>query len=79
MPLGELPEGSEEIFMLNRLKLPACPSRALSTTNMIENPIGTVRIGTRRVVRYRDTDSDHGYQAAPGRGDQRVAAKAKAA
>lgn len=53
---ASLLEGLEETFTVNRLKLPPSLMRCLSTTNIIENPNGTVRRVTARVKRYRDSD-----------------------
>jgi putative transposase len=48
---ASLLEGLEEIFTVNRLGLTATLMKCLTTTNIIENPNGTVRRQTRRVSR----------------------------
>jgi transposase-like protein len=53
---ASLLEGLEETFTVNRLKLTPALVRCLSTTNIIENPNGSVRRTTARVTRYRDAD-----------------------
>ncbi len=53
---ASLLEGLEETFTVNRLQLTPSLMRCLSTTNLIENPNGTVRRTTRRVSRYLDAD-----------------------
>lgn len=53
---ASLLEGLEETFTVNRLHLTPSLMRCLSTTNIIENPNGTVRRVTRRVSHYRDAD-----------------------
>ncbi len=47
-------EGLEETFKVNRLGLTATLMKCLTTTNIIENPNGTVRRQTRRVSRWQD-------------------------
>ena len=47
-------EGLEETFTVNRPGLTATVMRCLTTTNIIENPNGTVRRQTRRVNRWQD-------------------------
>jgi putative transposase len=49
-------EGLEETFTVNRLKLTPSLMRCLASTNVIENPNGTVRQVTHRVSRYRDAE-----------------------
>jgi transposase-like protein len=53
---ASLLEGLEETFTLNHMKLSTSLMRGLTTTNIIENPNGTVRNVTRRVARYRDAN-----------------------
>ena len=53
---ASLLEGLEETFTVNRLQLTPSLMRCLCTTNIIENPNGTVRRTTRRVSNYRDAD-----------------------
>jgi transposase-like protein len=53
---ASLLEGLEETFTVNRLRLTPSLIRCLASTNVIENPNGTVRRITRRVNRYRDAD-----------------------
>jgi putative transposase len=47
-------EGLEETFTVNRLGLTAPLLKSLTTTNIVENPNGTVRRQTRRVGRWRN-------------------------
>lgn len=51
---ASLLEGLEETFTVNRLRLTPALMRCLSSTNIIENPNGTVRRVTGRVCRWRD-------------------------
>ena len=51
---SSLLEGLEETFTVNRLGLTATLMKCLTTTNIIENPNGTVRRQTRRVCRWQD-------------------------
>jgi transposase-like protein len=51
---ASLLEGLEETFTVNRLGLTASLMKCLTTTNIIENPNGTVRRQTRRVSRWQD-------------------------
>ncbi|MGH9929421.1 MAG: IS256 family transposase [Pyrinomonadaceae bacterium] len=51
---GSLLEGLEETFTVNRLGLTVTLMKCLTTTNIIENPNGTVRRQTRRVSRWQD-------------------------
>ncbi len=51
---ASLLEGLEETFTVNRLGLTATLMKCLTTTNIIENPNGTVRRQTRRVSRWQD-------------------------
>lgn len=53
---ASLLEGLEETFTVNRLHLTPSLMRCLCTTNIIENPNGTVRRITHRVSRYRDAE-----------------------
>ncbi len=53
---NSLREGLEETLTVLKLKLPSTLSRSLSTTNPIENMIGSVRTVTRNVKRWRDGD-----------------------
>jgi len=53
---ASLLEGLEETFTVNRLRLTPSLIRCLASTNIVENPNGTVRRVTRRVSRYRDAD-----------------------
>jgi putative transposase len=47
-------EGLEETFTVNRLNLTSTLLRSVTTTNMMENPNGTVRRQTGRVCRWQD-------------------------
>ena len=53
---ASLIEGLEECFTINRLDVPASLHRCLATTNVIESPHAGVRMRTRRVCRWRDSD-----------------------
>ena len=61
---ASLLEGLEETFTVNRLRLPPAMVRCLSTTNIIENPNGSVRRVSGRVCRYRDADMALRWTAA---------------
>jgi transposase-like protein len=51
---GSLREGLEELLTVKRLKLPRALERTLSTTNAIENLMGSIRVLTKRVRRWKD-------------------------
>jgi len=51
---GSLEEGLEETVTVKRFALPSQLERILSTTNAIENLMGSVREHTRRVKKWRD-------------------------
>lgn len=53
---GSLLEGLDEMFTLTRLGISGTLHRTLTNTNCIESMIGTVRIVTDRVKRWRDGD-----------------------
>jgi putative transposase len=53
---ASLLEGIEEMFTVNDLGLTPALIRCLGTTNIVENPNGTLRVITRRVSRWRDRD-----------------------
>lgn len=53
---ASLLEGIDEMFTVNDLGLPPMLTRCLATTNIVENPNGTLRAITRRVSRWRDRD-----------------------
>lgn len=53
---ASLLEGIEEMFTVNDLGLPPMLTRCLATTNIVENPNGTLRAITRRVSHWRDRD-----------------------
>ncbi len=61
---ASLLEGLEETFTVNRLRLPPAIVRCLSTTNIIENPNGSVRRVSGRVCRYRDAEMAVRWTAA---------------
>lgn len=44
----------EECFTINRLDVPPSLHRCLATASLIENPLSGVRMGTRRICRWRD-------------------------
>jgi len=50
-----LREGLDEMFTLRRLGLPDLLCRSLNSTNMIESMIGTCKVLSGRVKRWRDT------------------------
>lgn len=51
---SSLREGLEETFTINQLGLTTALARCLSTTNVIENPHGGVRMRTQRVSHWQD-------------------------
>jgi hypothetical protein len=51
---GQLLEGLDEMFTINRLGLPKQLCRCLGSTNVIESPYSGVRQKTYRVTRWRD-------------------------
>ena len=51
-----LREGIQEMFTLQRLKIPVSLHKCLATTNLIESPHGGVRKRTHNVCRWRDAD-----------------------
>lgn len=53
---ASLLEGLDEMFTVNDLGLTPMLMRCLATTNIVENPNGTLRVITRRVSRWRDRD-----------------------
>ena len=53
---ASLLEGIDELFTVNDLGLTPAQIRCLATTNIVENPNGTLRRITRRVSRWRDRD-----------------------
>lgn len=53
---ASLLEGIDELFTVNDLGLTPALIRCLATTNIVENPNGTLRRITRRVSRWRDRD-----------------------
>lgn len=53
---ASLLEGADEMFTVNDLGLTPALMRCLATTNIVENPNGTLRVITRRVSRWRDRD-----------------------
>lgn len=53
---ASLLEGIDEMFTVNDLGLTPALIRCLATTNIVENPNGTLRVITRRVSRWRDRD-----------------------
>jgi hypothetical protein len=71
----------KEMFMLQRLKIPASLHKCLATTNLIESPHRGVRKRTRNVCRWRDVDmverwaasayllTEKNFQRIDGRGD----------
>jgi transposase-like protein len=61
---GSLREGMEELFTVNRLGLSPSLTRALGSTNIIENPNSTARRKTAKVTRWRDGDMVKRWVAA---------------
>lgn len=57
-------EGLEETFTVNRLGLSQTLRRSFGTTNIIENPNGSVRVKTRRVSRWRNGEMVMRWAAA---------------
>ena len=53
---ASLLEGLDEMFTVNDLGLTPAHIRCLGTTNIVENPNGTLRVITRRVSRWRDRE-----------------------
>ena len=51
---ANLREGLEEMFTINRLGLSPSSRRCLSSTTLIESPHGGVRLGMRKICRWRD-------------------------
>ena len=56
-------EGLDEMFTVNELGLTPALIRCLATTNIVENPNGTLRVITRRVSRWRDRDMKERWAA----------------
>ena len=59
-----LREGLQEMFTLQRLKIPASLHKCLATTNLIESPHSGVRKRTRNVCRWRDADMAERWAAS---------------
>jgi putative transposase len=59
-----LREGIQEMFTLQRLKIPASLHKCLATTNLIESPHSGVRKRTRNVCRWRDADMAERWAAS---------------
>ena len=53
---GSILEGMDEILTVARLQLPQGLRRSLACTNIIENAIGTVRLVSRNVKRWRSAE-----------------------
>ncbi len=53
---ASLMEGLDEMFTVNDLGLTPQLTRCLATTNIVENPNGTLRVITHRVSRWRDRE-----------------------
>src|SRR6185312_9106896 len=53
---GSLREGLEETLTVSKLGLPSSLRRSLSTTNSVENLIGSIRKVARNVKRWRGAD-----------------------
>jgi putative transposase len=51
-----LREGMQEMFTLQRLKIPTSLHKCLATTNLIESPHSGIRKRTHNVCRWRDAD-----------------------
>jgi transposase-like protein len=61
---GTILEGLDEILTVIRLGLPAELRRSLACTNSIENALGTVRLVTRNVKRWRNAEMALRWTAA---------------
>ncbi len=59
-----LREGMQEMFTLQRLKIPVSLHKCLATTNLIESPHSGVRKRTRNVCRWRDADMAERWAAS---------------
>jgi putative transposase len=59
-----LREGIQEMFTLQRLKIPASLHKCLATTNLIESPHSGIRKRTRNVCRWRDADMAERWAAS---------------
>jgi len=59
-----LREGMNEMFTLQRLRIPASLHKCLATTNLIESPHSGVRKRTRNVCRWRDVDMAERWAAS---------------
>jgi len=59
-----LREGTQEMFTLQRLKIPVSLHKCLATTNLIESPHSGVRKRTRNVCRWRDADMAERWSAS---------------
>lgn len=55
---ASLHEGLAEMFTVSRLRLPPTLTRCLVSTDLIESPHTSVRLGTRKVCRWRDRKED---------------------
>ena len=55
MRAASLREGLEETFTINRLELSSSLRLCLASTNLIESPHSGVRMRTRRVSRWKDS------------------------
>jgi putative transposase len=60
---ASLMEGIDEMFTVNDLGLTPALVRCLATTNIVENPNGTLRRITRRVSRWRDREMKERWAA----------------
>ncbi|MGQ0546519.1 MAG: IS256 family transposase [Betaproteobacteria bacterium] len=60
---ASLMEGIDEMFTVNDLGLTPALIRCLATTNIVENPNGTLRRITHRVSRWRDRDMKERWAA----------------
>jgi len=54
---ASLREGLDETLTVLKLGLPVTLTRSLATTNAIENMMGSIRLVTRNVKRWRNKDS----------------------
>ena len=60
---GSILEGLDEILTVTRLGLPDPLRRSLACTNVIENALGTVRLVSRNVQRWRNAEMALGWTA----------------
>ncbi len=62
--VGSILEGLDEILTVVRLGLPRQLRRSLACTNIIENTLGTIRVASRNVKRWRNVEMALRWTAA---------------